>query len=1290
MAAERWAHVASIVEQAMALPPDSLPDYLRAACGEDVDLSREVASLLAHHQEEEALRASRTPSTTPDLPSGQIPRPWVNERFERLEWLGTGGFGVVYRAYDRAYRQWVALKVLRNVDPVRLDRFKREFRKTTTISHPNVVRLYELFANGDQWFFTMELIDGLPILDYIRAPGPWTTEALTTGAWLQRLYQTFEQLVEGVSSLHAAGIVHGDLKPQNVLVSTQGRVVLLDFGLARDIAQQPSLVAGTPAYMAPEQLGQAPVAEPADWYSVGVLLYEALTTTVPFTGTFWEVLWKKQGEDARLPATSHLPEAIVSLCHALLRRQPDQRPSGPEILERLVGRRAEETVLPGPDPQRLFVGRRQHLDVLREAFDRVGLGRPTAVHVQGASGIGKSTLVRHFLDTIRREHGEIVVLAGRCHESESVPFKALDELVDGLSRYLGQLEAADVDALMPRDLSLLTRVFPALRRVPAIGPERHPADAPPVEDQRDRALSALRELLERLAVRKRVVLWIDDLQWGDFDSLRVLRDLQQPSDAPCLLLILSYRSQDIGTSPVLQAVKDSAREGKATGTVRELAVNELLPEECHELAAMLCGVLPEGERAAIVHEAGGSPLFLLELARHVTAAPGSATHVPNLSAMIQQRIQRLPPSSRRLLDVIAVAGQPLERQIAIQASDPEDAGAESQLAAEFLIRASRSTATGELDTYHDKVREAALGLMSDDERRAWHGRLARTLEADGSADPERLVQHFTKAGIEEAAYRCALQAGHAAENCLAFDQAASLYRLALDLQARLSASPGLETLDAGDLWRRLAHALAGAGRSAEAANAYLQAAERASARDRGDLRSLAVDQLLRSGQINEGLGLLTTILREQSMRIPGSRGALLGAVAATRVRIRLRGLGFREHQAHEVPPAVLTHIDRLWTAGATLTLVDPMLSSYIRGQHLLLALRAGEPYRISVGLALEAVQRIMGGARGYPGARRILDRAREIAVKCGRPHGEAMVLTAEAGVAYFSGRVRDAFRFGAQGEEILRTQCTGVAWELAASRLWILSALALSGRWKEHGIRLATILHEADRNGDRYAQCALPLTAGCHVSYLAADDPGAARRVLDEKIAQWARSQFDFPRLSHWYGSVEVLLYEGRYEEAWQLVTKTWPVMRRTLIFRIEFLRLLVGQLRARCAVALHSVAPRPAVLVIAERFVSASAGSSSTLVQGWGLLIDAALTAARGHRNGAIAKLQLAEERLGDAGALQFAAASRRRRGELMDDPRGTALIRTADAELVELGAVNPRRATDRLIPGVFSSGKM
>ncbi len=440
------------------------------------------------------------------------------ERFIVERRLGIGGMGVVYQAYDRQRDDHVALKTFRQLDAAAIYRIKQEFRTLADVTHPNLVALYELISEGEQWFFTMQLIDGVDFLSYVCQFRPLAFASTQAGdssidvapetlhqevaseaddeaysaprgarqtspiahVDFDHLRQALVQLAEGICALHRAGKLHRDIKPHNVLVTREGRVVLLDFGLATELDDTEKhegaglrRAVGTAAYMAPEQAAGLPLCEASDWYSVGVMLYQVLTGRLPFDGSVDEILLRKQMADAPPPGrvVSGVPHDLSELCFALLRRNPEHRPTGADVLRRLggspsdllsslaaLGRHA------GP-----FVGRRQHLEALNDAFASLKQGRTTRVFVHGRSGMGKSVLVERFLENLsRQQNKEVVVLAGRCYEQESVPYKALDSLIDALSRYLMHLSRLQVEALLPRDVASLARVFPVLRRVDAV------------------------------------------------------------------------------------------------------------------------------------------------------------------------------------------------------------------------------------------------------------------------------------------------------------------------------------------------------------------------------------------------------------------------------------------------------------------------------------------------------------------------------------------------------------------------------------------------------------------------------------------------------------------------------------------------------------------------------------------------------------------------------------------------------------------------------------------------------
>src|SRR5216683_900742 len=406
------------------------------------------------------------------------------ERFRIRRRLGSGGMGVVYEAHDRETDKLVALKTLTRAEASHISRFKNEFRSLADVSHPNLVALYEFMVEGQYWFFTMELVKGVNFLEYVR-PGYQSrrqqsskTPTLLKGTQegsppelladyeaetrqlnsisasdsdegsaertgdsllekskldLGRLGIALRQLAEGLHALHETGKLHRDIKPSNVLVTKEARVVILDFGLVAEVEGQELhdsvTLAGTPDYMSPEQGGQFPISRASDWYSVGVMLYQALTGRLPFAGKFFEVMMNKQNFDPPAPSelVRNCPESLNDLCMRLLRRKPEERPTGREILLGLGHAKSGsllEPIMASPAPSLVqtspFVGRARQLLELEDAFAITRREQTVTVYLHGSSGMGKSALARHFLDRLRQNHPDVVILEGRCYERESV------------------------------------------------------------------------------------------------------------------------------------------------------------------------------------------------------------------------------------------------------------------------------------------------------------------------------------------------------------------------------------------------------------------------------------------------------------------------------------------------------------------------------------------------------------------------------------------------------------------------------------------------------------------------------------------------------------------------------------------------------------------------------------------------------------------------------------------------------------------------------------------------------
>ncbi|MDD9971911.1 MAG: AAA family ATPase, partial [Myxococcales bacterium] len=615
-------------------------------------------------------------------PQALIPETTLVEgRFRVLRALGQGGMGAVYEAFDEQRGQTVALKTLSRCDPQSLYRLKHEFRALSDVAHPNLVALHEFFCDPNAWFFTMDLLRGRDFCSFVREMGDLelgqTRRANERTFDEPRLRSALSQLIQGVCALHEAGKLHCDIKPANVIVGDDGHLRILDFGLVSDAGEESAGQtlgpewAGTPGYMAPEQMLAQETTAASDFYAVGVMLYEAMNGCLPFKRS------TSIGPPAGMRREVHMPHHLATgttadlaqLCIELLAFEAEARPSRRRLLEYAGDAvRASAPSMPEHAPANPFVGRSNELDQLLSLRLRLEPAKPEAVLIRGPSGIGKTRLAREFLAVCRKD-GDSVVLEGRCYERESLPYNAFDSLIDALSRYLRKLPAVRAASVMPRDARLLADLFPVLERVeviqasPPLSRARASAAREPLEHRR-RAFEALRELLSRISDAATLVLCIDDLQWADADSMQLLQALVAAPDAPTMLVLGLYREDD--EQPPAQIEQLCERQGVPLSDIR------LLPLSAPAVRELVAERLDDANADRIVAESGGNPFFIGELV--AAAADQGQDRVRGLHEVILQRADGLSKDMRKLLDILSVAGQPIELGIALQAADLEAGG----------------------------------------------------------------------------------------------------------------------------------------------------------------------------------------------------------------------------------------------------------------------------------------------------------------------------------------------------------------------------------------------------------------------------------------------------------------------------------------------------------------------------------------------------------------------------------------------------------------------------------------
>jgi tetratricopeptide (TPR) repeat protein len=1247
------------------------------------------------------------------------------DRFRVISRLGAGGMGVVYKAFDQEQGALVALKTLLRVDAAELVRFKNEFRALADLRHPNWVRFGELFETEGRWFFSMELVEGTDFLSYVRgrkvaAAGDDTAmasvvsvdeptlpvaraevapraPAAAEGFDERRLRAALADLARALSALHEAGKVHRDVKPSNLMVTPAGRVVLLDFGLVTDARARRrggELLAGTLAYMAPEQAFPEPVGPEADWYAVGVMIYETLTGDVPHTGSPSEILTGKQRDAPRPPSAScaSAPADLDALCVELLRLDPAARPGGPEILRRL---HAEEAPLSSASRGRApcFVGRVAEQGALRDAAGVTREDRGVALFVHGESGVGKSALIRRFTDGLLAEDPETVVLSGRCYERESVPYKAVDGIIDELSDHLVTLPEAELAAILPPQRGLIGQVFPVMRRIEAVAqaPRPEPGALDP-QLLRTRLFLAVRDLFARLAERHPVVLVIDDLQWADADSLALLAGMMRPPGAPRLLLLTASRTalgtearaaEARGEAMAIRSVEENA--ALFSGDVRRLHLEPLPPDDARALVSALLRDAGAGaaevNAAAVAEEAGGHPLFIDELMRHKLTL-GDRAGPLKLPEALRARIERLEPGVQQLLDLVTVAGAPLRQETAAAAARIDFSELSRRvgvLRAASLVRTGGVRRTDVVEPYHDRVREAVQLGLSAEAVQAAHQRLAVALEASTEADPQALAEHWRGAGDRDRAAGYALRAADEAAGALAFDRAAQLYRLALDLKPPAGA-------EAARLRTLLGDALANAGRGVEAAPVYLEAARSAALGQALTLRRRGAEELLRGGRIDEAFTEFGGVLSAIDMELPETPQRALLSLLYRRARVRLRGLSFHPRDVGEIAPEVLQRIDTCWSVAPVLGMVDIIRGSDFQARCLLMALGAGEPYRVARALAAEAASSATEGGRGSERTAGLLAAAVAAARDLDDPYTLGWIELGKVISSYLEGRWRSCNEACQRAEKAF-SRCVGAWWERATVELYAMLSLSWLGELPEQRRRVDRCLRQGKERGDLSA--VVNACTGFNViPWLGRDDPAGARREIDEAMGRWSRRGFLLAHYWEFLARTQIALYEGDGAAAQALVAERWPALSRSLILRVQLLSIESLSLRGRASLATASRTDpgtrlRARLVESAERDARAIEAERMAYATPLGWLLRAGAHALRREDAETVRLCADAARAFEAADMGLFAAVARLRRGETLGGSEGRRVAGEARAWMCDQGVSAPARMAAMLAPG-------
>ena len=337
MNSERWQQIDNLLQCALAQPPGQRSVFLAQACSGDDSLRREVESLIASHDQSGNLLEIPLSQIAADLFVESQPQSAVGHTigpYKVLDRLGTGGMGEVYLAQDPRLGRKIALKLLPvyfTKDTDRLHRFEQEARAASALNHPNIVTIYEIGQADGHHFIATEFIDGVTLRELLVKSEMKLGEGLNIAV----------QVAGALAAAHAANIVHRDIKPENIMIRGDGYVKVLDFGLAKltepqrpneestgtSVKTNPGMVMGTAQYMSPEQARGLAVDQRTDIWSLGIVLYEIASGSVPFQGeTATDVILSVVERDPLpLVRSSEVPAELERIVNKSLRKNREER-----------------------------------------------------------------------------------------------------------------------------------------------------------------------------------------------------------------------------------------------------------------------------------------------------------------------------------------------------------------------------------------------------------------------------------------------------------------------------------------------------------------------------------------------------------------------------------------------------------------------------------------------------------------------------------------------------------------------------------------------------------------------------------------------------------------------------------------------------------------------------------------------------------------------------------------------------------------------------------------------------
>jgi len=773
----------------------------------------------------------------------ELPPSFPSSRYAVKKLIGEGSRKRVFLAHDTRLDRAVAVAFIKTegLDAVALDRVHREAREMGRLGdHPNIVTVYDISEADGQLYIVTQFMAGGDVKRLLDSAGSHRVP-------IGRAIEITEQVCAALEHAHARGVVHRDVKPDNVWLSESGVAHLGDFGLAlgreRTRLTSEGTIVGTFAYMAPEQaLGRAP--EPrSDLYSVGAMLYEMVAGRPPFVGDDPVVVVSQHINAAPVAPSWHNPEVpsdLEALILQLLAKTANDRPVDAAVVRGALAAIARAPRLQvkqrdhGENPigrlaGGVFVGRAQEMEDLRADVVQTLARHGRLVLLGGEPGIGKTSIGQEVA-TYARLAG-LQVLWGRCDDTGGAP--PYWPWVQVIRSYVHDSSVANTASVMGSGAADIAQV------VPEVGRELPPSSArPPVapDQARFRLFDSIATFLRNAGAHQPLLLIIDDLHAADMPSLLLLQFLTRQIGDMNVMVVASYRDVEVGRQhPLFQVLGELVREP----VTRRVTLRGLSEQDVGRYIELSTSTPAPGLATAVFRETEGNPFFIGEVVRLlVTEGRLESAHIGGIwrselpqgvREAIGRRLDRLSPDCNRVLALGSVVGREFSLNVLERADDaPREAlfhVLEEAVAARVV--AEVPGAAGRYSFSHSLFRETLYGELTTTKRIHLHRRVGEALETMYRLRPDphftELAHHFFEAaqgGDPEKALHYGIRAGDRAAEQMAHEEAARHYEMGLQVLEGTDPNAGIRVVD---LLLTLSEAWWRAGKVDKAKDASLRA-----------------------------------------------------------------------------------------------------------------------------------------------------------------------------------------------------------------------------------------------------------------------------------------------------------------------------------------------------------------------------------------------------------------------------------------------------------------------------------